>query len=39
MGEEPALATLVGGSIVLGALALNIALRLRFGTRQAAQPA
>ena len=39
MGEEPAFATIVGGSIVLGALALNIALGLRFGTRQAAQPA
>jgi drug/metabolite transporter (DMT)-like permease len=39
MGEEPAAATIVGGTIVLGALAMNIALGLRFGTRQATQPA
>ena len=39
MGEEPAIATVVGGAIVLGALAMNIALGLRLGARQAAQPA
>jgi len=39
MGEEPAAATIVGGAIVLGALAINIALGLRFNARQAAQPA
>ena len=39
MGEEPAIATVVGGAIVLGALAINIALGLRFGARTAAQPA
>jgi drug/metabolite transporter (DMT)-like permease len=38
-GEEPAATTIIGGAIILGALAINIALGLRFGTRQAAQPA
>ena len=38
-GEEPAATTIIGGTIVLGALAMNIILGLRFGARQAAQPA
>jgi drug/metabolite transporter (DMT)-like permease len=38
-GEEPAATTIIGGAIVLGALAMNIILGLRFGARQAAQPA
>jgi drug/metabolite transporter (DMT)-like permease len=38
-GEEPPATTLIGGAIVLGALATNIALGLRLGARQAAQPA
>lgn len=39
MGEEPATSTIVGGVIILAALAANILLGLRFGPRQAAQPA
>jgi drug/metabolite transporter (DMT)-like permease len=39
MGEEPATATVLGGAIVLGALAINIALGVRFGAKPAAQPA
>jgi drug/metabolite transporter (DMT)-like permease len=38
-GEEPSAATMVGGAIVIGALAVNIALGLRFGAKPAAQPA
>lgn len=38
-GEEPAASTIVGGTIVLGALALNIVFGLRSGAREAAQPA
>jgi hypothetical protein len=30
---------LAGGAVVIGALAVNIALGLRFGTRPVAQPA
>ena len=38
-GEEPAASTIVGGTLVLAALAANVVLGLRFGMRQAAQPA
>jgi drug/metabolite transporter (DMT)-like permease len=38
-GEEPSAATLVGGAIVIGALAVNIALGLRPGAKPAVQPA
>lgn len=38
-GEEPPPLTLIGGAVVLGALAVNTALALRPGTRAAVQPA
>lgn len=38
-GEEPSASTIVGGLIILAALVTNIVLNLRFGQRQAAQPA
>jgi drug/metabolite transporter (DMT)-like permease len=39
MGEEPPPATLVGGAIVIGALAVNMALGLRSLPKPAVQPA
>jgi drug/metabolite transporter (DMT)-like permease len=38
-GEEPSHSTILGGAIILTALAANMVLGLRFGARQAAQPA
>jgi drug/metabolite transporter (DMT)-like permease len=39
MGEEPPATTLLGGTIIIGALAINTALALRGAAKPSAQPA